>query len=463
MSRRALLTRIACCAIVALAPAAGADAAGSPTREYTLGNGLKVIVKEDHRAPVVVSMIWYKAGSVDELNGTTGVAHVLEHMMFKGTHKVPAGEFSKRIAEAGGRDNAFTSNDYTAYFQTLQKSKLPLALELEADRMHNLNLSRAEFQKEIKVVMEERRMRTEDRPSALMFEQLMATAFRGNPYRAPVIGWMNDLENMTVEDARDWYRRWYTPNNAVLVVVGDVTGAEVLRLAQRYFGKLKPRALPARKPQEEPPQRGIRRIVVKAPAELPSVLMGYRVPVLRDPERDWEPYALDVLSGALDGNEAARLPRALVREQRIAASVGSGYDDTTRGPGMFYFSATPSEGRSVADLESALRAEIERIARDGITEEELTRVKAQVTAAQVFQRDSMMFQARQIGALEAQGYSYRSIDLQLRKLNEVTAAQVQQVAARYLIDDGLTVAVLDPQPLEGGKRRPAVPGVRHDS
>ena len=281
--------------------------------EYKLANGMKVIVKEDHRAPVVVSQVWYRAGSMDELNGTTGVAHVLEHMMFKGTKAVPAGEFSKQIAAAGGRENAFTSRDYTAYFQQLQKSKLALSLKLEADRMHNLVLSPKEFAKEIKVVMEERRLRTDDKPQALVYEKLMAAAYQAHPYHHPIIGWMNDLENMTADDARDWYRRWYAPNNATLVVVGDVKPQEVLKLAERYFGKIKPVALPQRKPQAEPEQRGIKRVTVKAPAKLPYLAMGYHAPALRDPDKDWEPYALEVLAGVLDGNASARLNQALVR------------------------------------------------------------------------------------------------------------------------------------------------------
>ncbi|MEK7768258.1 MAG: pitrilysin family protein, partial [Pseudomonadota bacterium] len=253
--------------------------------EYTLANGLRLIVKEDHRSPVVVSQIWYKAGSVDELNGATGVAHVLEHMMFKGTKKVPGGEFSRRIAAAGGRENAFTGRDYTAYFQQLHKSQLPLAMELESDRMRNLILTKEEFAKEIQVVMEERRLRTDDKPHALVHEKMMAAAYQSHPYQRPIIGWMNDLENMSVRDAKEWYDRWYAPNNAVLVVVGDVNPKEVFALAQKYYGEIKPRPLvplALRKPQIEPAQVGIKRLTVKAPAKLPYLTMGYHAPALRN-------------------------------------------------------------------------------------------------------------------------------------------------------------------------------------
>ncbi len=448
------------CTLLAVLPLTIA-AAVAQTHEHKLGNGLRVIVKEDHRAPTVVAMVWYKAGSMDEFNGTTGVAHVLEHMMFKGTRTVPSGEYSKLIAAAGGRENAFTSRDMTGYHVQVHKSQLPLAFRLEADRMANLVLTEAEFAKEIRVVMEERRLRTDDQAQSLVYEQLMATAFGSHPYRTPVIGWMSDLENMRVEDAREWYRRWYAPNNAIVVVVGDVDPKEVFALADRYFGRLKPRALPERKPQDEPAQRGIRRVTVKAPAELPFLMMGYRAPVLRDPEQDWEPYALEMLAGVLDGHEAARLNSALVRGEKIANAVDAGYDSTQRGPGMFLLSAVPNTGRSVADLEQALRRELSRIVTGGVDDGELKRVKAQVVAAQVFQRDSMMFQARQIGALEITGYSHQTIDLMIRKLQEVTAAQVQEVARKYLVDDGLTVAVLDPQPLADRTPAAAPEGLRH--
>lgn len=431
------------------------------TKETTLPNGLRVIVKEDSRAPVVVSMVWYRAGSMDEVNGRTGVAHVLEHMMFKGTKDMPPGEFNRLVAAAGGRDNAFTSRDYTAFFQQVQKSELPLMFRLEADRMANLNLTDAEFAKEIKVVMEERRLRTDDKARALVYEEMLATAFNAHPYRTPVIGWMNDLENMKGEDAREWYRDWYAPNNAIVVVVGDVKAEDVFRLADRYFGRIKARELPVRKPQEEPPQRGVRRVIVKAPAELPHLVMAYHVPKLTDVENDWEPYALEVLDGILDGHEAARLTRALVRESRLAAGVSASYESIGRGPALFMIEGTPSEGKTAADLEAALRNEIRTIAETGVSEEELTRVKAQVIAGEVFQRDSMFYQAMQIGTLETVGLPHTSLDLQIAKLKQVTAAQVQEVARKYFKDDTLTVAVLDPQPLAEKKPAPRVPGVRH--
>ncbi|MCX7626935.1 MAG: insulinase family protein [Methylophilaceae bacterium] len=436
------------------------EVAAAAVHEFKLSNGLKVLVKEDHRSPVVVSQLWYRVGSMDEYDGTTGVAHVLEHMMFKGTKKVPAGQFSRIIASAGGKENAFTSRDYTVYFQQLEKSKLGLAMKLEADRMVNLDMSDKEFAKEIEVVKEERRWRTEDKPQALVGEQLMSTAFQVHPYGRPVIGWMNDLQQMTAQDARDWYQRWYAPNNATLVVVGDVEPKEVYRLAKKYFGPLKARKLPERKQQAEPEQKGERRVVVKAPAKLPYLAMGYHAPSLRDAQNDWEPYALEILAGVLGGNSASRLHRNLVRRDRIAVEVSVGYDAVNRGPALFEFDGTPSEGVTVEELELAIRSEIENIKQNGITEEELQRVKAQVIAADVYKRDSMFYQAMEIGMLESTGHSWRLIEEYPKRLQAVTAEQVQAVARKYLDDDKLTVAVLDPQPIdESASKRKEVPHV----
>jgi zinc protease len=389
------------------------------------------------------------------------VAHVLEHMMFKGTRTVPGGEFSRLVAAAGGRENAFTSRDFTGYHQQLHKSKLELAFRLEADRMANLVITKEEFDKEIRVVMEERRLRTDDQPHGVLNERLMAAVFSTHPYGRPVIGWMSDLENMTHLDALEWYRRWYAPNNATLVVAGDVAAAEVFALAERHFGALEAKVLPVRKPQDEPPQRGIRRLVVKAPAELPALTMAWRAPVLRDVETEWEPYALEMLAGVLDGSDAARLNSRLVREEKIANAAGASYESTQRGPGLFVVNGVPAAGRTVGELEAALRRELEKIAVEGVGEDELRRVRAQVIASQVFERDSIFYQGMQIGILETAGYPHRTIDVMLKRLQQVTAAQVQAVARKFLVDDSLTVAVLDPQPVEGRRREPSAPGVRH--
>lgn len=434
--------------------------ANAPIHEFKLENGLKLIVQEDRRAPVVVSQVWYRAGSLDEVNGKTGVAHVLEHMMFKGTKEVKSGQFSRLIAAAGGKENAFTSTDYTCYFQQLEKSNLPLSFKLEADRMVNLQLTEEEFAKEIKVVMEERRWRTDDKPQSKVNEAFQGVVYRAHPYSRPVIGFMNDLENMTVADAREWYNTWYAPNNATVVVVGDVNAQDVYKLAKQYFGKLKPKVLPARKPQVEPAQIGERRVVVKAPAKLPYLLMGYHVPPLINPDSDWEPYALEVLAGVLSGNSAARLNQQLVRETQLAIDASAGYDLMSRGrQSIFALDGTPSEGKTVIELEAAMLEQIEKIKQSGITEEELNRVKAGVIAADVYQRDSMFYQGMQLGTTETIGFPWKIVQDYPVKLRAVTAEQVQAVAKKYLLKDNLTVATLDPQPMDPNAKPQGKPHV----
>ena len=440
-----------------LVPAALLLGASLPARanpfEHTLANGLRVIVKEDKRAPTAVHMVWYRAGSMDETNGTTGVAHLLEHMMFKGTPAIGAGEFSRRVAAAGGQDNAFTTRDYTAYFQQIPSRELGEMMRLEADRMRHLSLDPKEFEQEIKVVMEERRLRTDDQPRSALFEQLHAVAFQAHPYRTPVIGWMSDLIAMNAQDARNWYERWYVPNNAYVVIVGDVDHEAVFRLAETHYGPLAARDLPQRKPQEEPAQAGMRRFIFKAPADLPVVLMAYKTPVLRDLEEDSDPYALEMLAAILDGHDAARFSRGLVRKQRLAVHAEAGYDATARGPGLFYLQGSPSAGRTRAELEAGFRAEIARIVRDGVSHDELARARAQLVASEVYKRDSMFAQAMEIGQLEAVGIPYREDRRLVEKLKAVSAEAVRSVAQRYLIDDGLTVAELDPIPVSGDRHQ----------
>jgi zinc protease len=415
--------------------------------ETTLSNGMKVLVKEDHRAPVVVSQVWYKVGSSYEDNGITGVSHVLEHMMFKGTKKYGTGEFSRIIAENGGSENAFTGRDFTAYFQQLEKSRLPISFKLEADRMRNLILPQEEFSKEVEVVMEERRLRTEDKPRALTVEQFYATAFVSSPYHNPIIGWMDDLKNLSVDDLKTWYGRWYAPNNATLVVVGAVNAPAVFELAEKYFGKLTPSVITPLKPRPEIPQLGARHITVKAPAKLPYMLMGYKVPVVNTATEEWEPYALEMLAGILCGSGSARFPRELVREKQIAAGVNVGYDLFARQEDLLVIDATPAEGRSIEELQRAIKKQIKRIKTEVVSEEELARIKAQVVAHKVYEQDSVFYQAMQMGMLETVGVGWQKLDEYPERIRAVTAEQVQAVARKYLVDDGLTVAILEPQSL----------------
>ena len=434
-------------AAIALAAVALAAAAHAEPREVTLANGLRIIIKEDHRAPTVVQQVWYRAGSMDESPGTTGVAHVLEHMMFKGTRSVGPEEFSRLVAEAGGRENAFTNTDFTVYHEQVHRDRLPLIMRLEADRMANLAIRPEEFAREIKVVMEERRLSTDDQPRALLDESLLATAFAAHPYKWPTIGWMHDLQDMTWRDAQAWYRSWYAPNNATLVVVGDVDPEQVIAWAKRYYGPVARKAVPARKPQSEPEQRGMKRVIVKAPAELPFVRLAYKAPALRDPQKDWEPFALAVLVKVLGGNDAARLNQVLVRERRIATSAGADYELISRGPGMVFLNAAAAQGHSGGELEAALREIVAQVASKGVSEEELGRAKVQLLSQLVFRRDSFFAQAMELGELESSDLSFRDADRIPERYKAVTAQQVQSVAAKYLVDDGLTVALLDPQPL----------------
>ena len=455
------LNKLKVVALLLLCPALSVHAESSNVQEKIFTNGLKVLVKEDHRAPVVVSQVWYKVGGSYEPGGITGISHMLEHMMFKGTHQYPAGEFSRIIAENGGQENAFTGSDYTAYFQTMEKSRLEISFKLEADRMRNLDLKADELEKELQVVTEERRMRTEDKPRAKMQEQFNATAFINSPYKNPVIGWPSDIANYKVEDLQAWYQQWYAPNNATLVVVGDVEAPQVFKLAEQYFGDLKTSAIKPLKPQEEIPQKGARKITVKAPARLPYLMMGYKVPVLKTAPSESEAYALEVLAGILDGGNGARLNSRLIRGKQIAVSAGAGYDMTSRMSDMFMLEATPAEGKSVFDLEYALKEEIYQLQSELVSPDEMQRIKAQVLANDIYQKDSNFYQAMQLGMLETVGLGWQKADEYVQNINKVTAEQVRDVARKYLLEDTLTVAYLEPQPITETAKAGKSTGGRH--
>lgn len=430
--------------------------AAERTHEYMLNNGLKLIVEEDHRAPVAVVQVWYRVGSAHEYDGITGVSHALEHMMFKGTEKYGVGQFSAIVAANGGRENAFTSTDYTAYFQQWSADKVELSFELEADRMRNLVIDNKEFEKEINVVLEERRLRTDDNPQALAIEAARATAFQTSPYRQPIIGWEADIKNMTGEDLRDWYQRWYGPNNATVVVVGDVDPEAVHTLAKKYFGPLKPSDIKRTKSRPEVPQSGTKRISFKSDkARIPYLVMGYKAPVLNDTGEDkggtetWEIYALDVLLETLDGDDSARLKRNLVRGSEVASYAGAGYSSSSMLTTLFYLSAVPNDGKSLEALEQALLEEIEAVKTNPPSADELERIKTQVVADTVYELDSMQHKAIIIGSLESVGLSWKLRDEYVKNINAVTAEQVKQVAEKYLTPERLTVAYLTPA---GAKR-----------
>lgn len=419
-------------------------AAGLDLNETVLDNGMKVIVVENDRAPVVVSQVWYKVGGSYEHDGITGVSHVLEHMMFKGTDNYPAGRFSEIIAMNGGKENAFTSKDYTAYFQRIENSKLELCLKLEADRMRNLLFDKAEFKKELEVVKEERRLRTDDKPVNLTYERFNAVAFTNSPYRQPIIGWMEDLNTLTVDDAKRWYDTWYVPNNVTLVVVGDVKASDVFELADKYFGSYKAVETPKTKRRKEADQYGVQRVTVKVPAKVPHLIMGYKVPVLNTTENESDIYALEVLAGVLDGGGSARLTSSLIRGQQIAVSAGAGYSMHALHDSLFSLSAVPADGVEIKQMEQALKQEIINLQKTAPSQKELDRVIAQVIASTVYEQDSSFYQAMEIGILETNGLGWRKKEEYVKGVQMVTPKQVQQVALKYFKDEYLTVAVLQP-------------------
>ncbi len=447
-------------------PAEPARAQAARPEQFTLANGLTVIVKPDRRAPTAVHMLWVRVGAMDEVDGTSGVAHVLEHMLFKGTRELKPGEFSRRVAALGGRENAFTTRDYTGYYQQIPSSRLEDVMKLEADRFANNQWPDDEFRRELEVVKEERRMRTDDSPRAQMWEALSATIYQASPYRRPVVGWMSDLDAMTAQDARDFFKRWYVPANAAVVVAGDVDVAEVRRLAEKYYGVIPAAAVPPRKPRVEPAQAGMRRIEVKAPAEQAYRALSFKVPQLTSfestPAND-DALALTMLAAVLDGYPGARLDRALTQgEGRLADSAGAGNGLWGRGPQLFTLDAVPAPGKTPDQAEAALRAEVARVAKDGVTEAELTRVKTRWIAGEVYKLDSVMNQARELGAYWVQGLPMDAGEQLIARLRTVTPDQVKSVAARYFGDDQLSVGTLAPQPVDkNAKPRTPPAGSRH--
>jgi len=413
-------------------------------QEFILNNGLKVLVKEDHRAPIAVSMIWYNIGSADEPGGITGVSHAIEHMMFKGTKKFPAGVFSKTIAAHGGQENAFTNNDYTAYFEKIDASHLATCFELEADRMKNLLLDANEFAKEIQVIQEERRLRTDDNPQALAFERFLATAHLTAPYHHPVIGWMSDLKQMQVTDLQKWYSNYYAPNNATLVVVGDVNPEKVRALANQYFGAIPKGIQVVRKPQQEPPTLGKKSILIHAPAKLPMLLMGYSVPSLNTAKIAWHPYALEVIAGILDAGEGSRFAKNLIRGGHVATGADVFYNLNSRFPTQFIIYGAPSQNNQIMDLQKSILSEIDILKNVLVSETELHRVKNQIIAQKTFEKDSIFGQAMQLGLLETVGIGWHAEEDYVNAINSLTPAQIQQAAQLYLNDNNRTEAELVP-------------------
>jgi zinc protease len=408
-------------------------------QEVILENGLKVLLLENHKSPVVTFQVWYRVGSRNELDGKSGLAHFLEHMMFKGTRKVAPEEYSRIIARNGGRSNAFTTTDMTVYFATMSRDKIGIEIEMEADRMTNAILDGNSFEAEKKVVMEERRLRTEDNPASALAEVTSAAAYLIHPYRRPVIGWMSDIEGLTRDDLRKYYRTYYSPNNAFLVVVGDFATADMLAKIRAAFGKI-PRGPEVPKVTlEERPQNGERRVTLKKEAELPFILMYYHAPTLRKPDG----YALDVLTTILSAGRSSRLHQDLVYRKRIATSVSADYEGLSVDPTVISVSAQVMPEKDVGEVRRAIKAHLERVRTEPVTDKELEKARNQAEAAFVFGQDSVFGQAMRIGRFEMAG-DWRLLNSYLAGIRKVTAADVLRVAKKYLDPDRRTIGVLIP-------------------
>ncbi len=420
--------------------------------ETALPNGLKVILLENHKAPLITFQVWYRVGSRNEEWGRTGLSHMLEHMMFKGTKKVGPEEFSRIIQENGGNDNAFTSYDNTAYFENLSADRVQVAIDLESDRMQNLMLREEDFRTERMVVMEERRLRTEDNPQAVLQEQVEATAFQAQPYHWPIIGWMEDIARFTLGDLKAYYKTYYNPINAFLVVVGDFKKEELLPKIEKAFGSYPKGIAPIQERDKDSPQIGERRIFVKKEAQLPFLMMGYHVPNLRDQDS----YVLEVIATILSGGKSSRFYQSLVREKRLLLSADADHSLLSRDPSLFYISADLLPGKEVAEVEKAFDQEIDRLQRERVGEQELEKAKNQLEASFLFGQDSIFYQAMLLAQHEI-AMSWKTIDDYIPSIRKVTPEDIQRVAKKYLLPDNRTVGILIPLPPKEGKPSPAGP------
>jgi zinc protease len=454
--------------VLAQPASAAAQQPVASAQQFVLSNGMTLMVSVNRRAPTAVHMLWLRVGSIDEVDGTSGVAHVVEHMMFKGTPSLAPGEYSKRIAALGGRDNAFTSRDATAYHQQIPAARLREVMELEADRFARNTWADEEFKREIEVIKEERRQRVDDSPRGQLYEIARAAMFTASPYRRPIIGWMNDLDAMTAQDVREFYQRWYAPANAAVVVAGDVDVEQVRQWAEQYYGAIPARAVPGRKPRLEPPQSGPRRIEHRARSNQPYVSLMYKVPQLEaqalrqaelGPGTSRDALALTVLAAVLDGHSAARLDRALTQgERRLALRAGAFNGLYGRGPQVFVLDGVPADGVPAQQLMDALREQVGRIAREGVSEVELARVKTQWVASETYKRDALFSQANELGSNWLLGFPIDAGAVIVQHLRSITAQEVQSVAQRYFGDEQLTEAVLVPQAGTPSLPRRGAPG-----
>lgn len=421
------------------------SASSAAITETTLLNGLKVIIKEDHRSPMVMSQIWYKVGSADETENILGISHVLEHMMFKGTSKVPNDEFTRLSRQFGGRVNASTFTNYTNYYQLYPKAYFPLALELEADRMSNLLMRQKDLEPEVRVVMEERRQRTDDNPRALALEQFKLLSYPNSAYRQPIIGHMRTLQNIRLKDLQDWYKTWYRPNNAILVIVGDVKSSEAVAQVQRYFGDIPSQALPTRPSVTEPKTLARRHLDLSMSVQTSNLYMAWNVPSLNTAQTPEDAFSLNILRNILNSGISSRLQSRLIREQHILTAVSVSYDPYNRGDTLFSISAVPHAGISLEDAEKAIQAEIDQLKKQPIAQSELDRFSTRYVANMVYNQDDIIDQAQLIGTLEVNGISHRIIPTLAQRYQQIHPSDLQRVAHKYFKNHQLSTLYLSPE------------------
>jgi zinc protease len=415
------------------------------TFETTLNNGLKVIIREDHRSPMVMTQIWYKVGSSDESGNLLGISHALEHMMFKGTSKVPNGEFTRLSRIYGGSINAATFTNYTNYYQLYPKTYFPMALELEADRMNNLLLRQQDFEPEMKVVMEERRLRTDDNPRALAFERFKWIAYPTSHYRQPVIGHMKNLQNLQLDDIKTWYRKWYTPNNAILVIVGDIESEAALHQVQKYFGDIPTKKAPPRNDVLEFERVGYRHMEIESTVQVPNLYMAWNVRSLATAKDPQDAYALNIISSILDSGISSRFQDRLVRDKKLLTAVSASYDPYNRGDSLFSISALPADGVSLQEAQKAIQTEIDLLKNELVDPAEVSRISTRFISSLIYSQDDIAGQAKMIGNLEVNGLSYRLMDELPKHYENVSPQDILRVANAYFIKDNLSTLYLTPE------------------
>ena len=411
-------------------------------KTFKLDNSLQIVVIENHRAPVVTHMIWYRVGAADEPAGKSGIAHYFEHLMFKGTKNRAPGEFSEIVASVGGRENAFTSQDYTGYFQTVAPQHLATMMELEADRMTGLVLTDEVIEPERKVILEERGSRTENNPSALLSEQVAAATYLNHTYRLPIIGWAHEIEKLSLADLEAFYKTWYAPNNAVLVVSGDVDPDEVFMLAQKYYGPIAARVVPPRIRPSEPPQRAPREVVMRdSRVEQTSWSRRYLAPSYTSGASE-HAYALEVLSEIIGGGTTARIYRSIVVESALAASAGAWYSPQSLDLTTFGFWFSPRPGVAISDVEIAIDEQIAKLLSDGVTEHELGRAKRRLVDSVIFARDSVSGPAKVFGAAIASGQTADDVEAWPERIQAVTVEEINAAARAVFNANTSTTGIL---------------------